>query len=234
MLLLRGATSTKERRFTASCFNTCSSCEEQHAFFALFFLPETFQYMLLLRGATFRRKSESTTTGRFNTCSSCEEQQLDPFRSEGYPVSIHAPLARSNKNGRERGSTREFQYMLLLRGATDRQRRDSRSGDVSIHAPLARSNRGRFRPSTRGSGFNTCSSCEEQPCLVRLHRHRKRRFNTCSSCEEQLDRTVGDMVALGVSIHAPLARSNPRSKMSQSAPSPVSIHAPLARSNAEV
>ena len=79
-----------------------------------------FQYMLLLRGATTRfvdckdvecvsihaplaRSNDcgrpgGTVAGRFNTCSSCEEQ---PFNWAGTNASAD-----------------EFQYMLLLRGAT--------------------------------------------------------------------------------------------------------------------
>ena len=54
--------------------------------------------------------------------------------------------------------------MLLLRGAT-----------VKISSSGA------------GRGFNTCSSCEEQPNLS-LASSRKGSFNTCSSCEEQPER----------------------------------------------
>ena len=55
----------------------------------------------------------------FNTCSSCEEQLEQVKFTFNAIVSIHAPLARSNffrivKNV----LFHEFQYMLLLRGAT--------------------------------------------------------------------------------------------------------------------
>ena len=60
------------------------------------FCAQTFQYMLLLRGATavlcnIKRNAD---------------------------VSIHAPLARSNSIARLQSSFCTFQYMLLLRGAT--------------------------------------------------------------------------------------------------------------------
>ena len=121
MLLLRGATyeilyiqhqyhcfntcsSCEEQlsRFTWTCrwrcFNTCSSCEEQLvSHVPSITAPKRFQYMLLLRGATRDRRR--------------------PRRS--WPVSIHAPLARSNRRPHPNGLHRpRFQYMLLLRGAT--------------------------------------------------------------------------------------------------------------------
>ena len=128
-----------ENRHGYRCFNTCSSCEEQHTRLQtgapssvsihaplarsnsceiVEFMRLMFQYMLLLRGATFSRSFSSCVirfqymlllrgataqnrraTGAFcfNTCSSCEEQlsvlvELDAICD----VSIHAPLARSN------------------------------------------------------------------------------------------------------------------------------------------
>ena len=122
-------------------------------------------------------------------------------------VSIHAPLARSNLRAEIAAKdSAQFQYMLLLRGATQ--------FSVFIHAE--------FR-------FNTCSSCEEQH-VQGSEGDSRRCFNTCSSCEEQRPvlstaRTLnafqymlllrGATIAadpegpsLDVSIHAPLARSN--------------------------
>ncbi len=102
---------------------------------------------------------------------------------------------------------------------------------VSIHAPLARSNlHGRIKEMSY-KGFNTCSSCEEQ--LVEQNVYSPFRcFNTCSSCEEQQDGVQGGFIVV-VSIHAPLARSNPASGRSDDGRD-VSIHAPLARSNASL
>ena len=76
--------------------------------------------------------------------------------------------------------------MLLLRGATSKIPPCQYSPIVSIHAPLARSNMDGTPELPDANGFNTCSSCEEQPgfhhfCLL-IHDS----FNTCSSCEEQL------------------------------------------------
>ena len=79
----------------------------------------------------------------FNTCSSCEEQQLMQSHASASLVSIHAPLARSNtgvtsiisscvcfntcSSCEEQPfefntvpSLISFQYMLLLRGATEK------------------------------------------------------------------------------------------------------------------
>ena len=117
--------------------------------------------------------------------------------------------------------------MLLLRGAT------GNSGN-----------------GTKLLSFNTCSSCEEQlPKTVPAFDNQ--RFNTCSSCEEQLE-IERKRLQQSVSIHAPLARSNPlinllwrvtlfqymlllrgatMYKSSCALTVPVSIHAPLARSN---
>ena len=99
-------------------------------------------------------------------------------------VSIHAPLARSNSQAWRDCSGNPFQYMLLLRGATG-------SGGAGTSAEHR---------------FNTCSSCEEQPLLSCLMNGLKAFqymlllrgatwsrnsvrctccFNTCSSCEEQ-------------------------------------------------
>ena len=54
-------------------------------------------------------------------------------------VSIHAPLARSNRNTPLKNVRFVFQYMLLLRGATRT-----------------------YAMWTYTMRFNTCSSCEEQ------------------------------------------------------------------------
>ena len=60
------------------------------------------------------------------------------------------------------GMSPSFQYMLLLRGATHAPQFATADSDVSIHAPLARSNRTGRSPVRRSACFNTCSSCEEQ------------------------------------------------------------------------
>ena len=144
-----------------------------------------FQYMLLLRGATFWK-----VTG-----------------TRSLSVSIHAPLARSNTPVVSpavitesfqymlllRGATQRvtklsrkqlFQYMLLLRGATDLIRRHPHPSRVSIHAPLARS--------------NATAVVEGEKLVVSIHAPlaRSNYFFRCFIPEIQ------------VSIHAPLARSN--------------------------
>ena len=105
--------------FPGDGFNTCSSCEEQLKRNGDTPCGLTFQYMLLLRGATRRGMRLCVRRRSFNTCSSCEEQprragilyseigfntcssceeQPKPLASAAAlePVSIHAPLARSN------------------------------------------------------------------------------------------------------------------------------------------
>ena len=148
---------------------------------------------------------------------------------------------------------------------------------VSIHAPLARSNLKHLTCEVESLSFNTCSSCEEQlGRLICILRPRFRFntcssceeqpsswggfkycccFNTCSSCEEQLADEVMRRGERGVSIHAPLARSNSFvisdslflvfqymlllrgatvGEMLCLLRDSVSIHAPLARSNSRI
>ena len=163
MLLLRGATPTPA---PSSALNW-------------------FQYMLLLRGATRPATAQADSPDSFNTCSSCEEQQNGSSAHDFvFMVSIHAPLARSNRRLPLRDMLSRFQYMLLLRGATEEIAALTKELNVSIHAPLARSNNTLFFDNDLTIRFNTCSSCEEQ----QRFRHCPRLgicFNTCSSCEEQ-------------------------------------------------
>ena len=170
-------------------------------------LIRLFQYMLLLRGAT-------------TLVFPCALRMR---------VSIHAPLARSNRDVK-------LEDLPL---------------DVSIHAPLARSYSSVPPRRTCSASFNTCSSCEEQlqcfphccrwwfqymlllrgatPLLYQITMHllvsihvplarsnpwyspscrRGDSFNTCSSCEVQLRLQRLGSNGTFVSIHAPLARSN--------------------------
>ena len=107
-----------DRRIRALRFNTCSSCEEQPFFRRFANMIRVFQYMLLLRGATSFCEKELEIK---------EFQYMLLLRGATHPalhtqiqkpVSIHAPLARSNVMEVQTGSTSAFQYMLLLRGAT--------------------------------------------------------------------------------------------------------------------
>ena len=234
MLLLRGATRRRRdadaRRSFNTCssceeqlqarqtsnqncrFNTCSSCEEQLFIFSWVVFVREFQYMLLLRGATGIRRRFRQPRRRFNTCSSCEEQLLPPGHlSSVADVSIHAPLARSNRRYAisSMPSTVSI-HAPLARSNIERNRRSCRCA-VSIHAPLARSNcacqlSGNFvlfqymlllRGATRSAG------------RIGL---RSMGFNTCSSCEEQPQHICGLLAVMPVSIHAPLARSNLRGR----------------------
>ena len=185
MLLLRGATlfSSNTPNPTSS-FNTCSSCEEQ--------LSERFR--LLSCGVSIHAPLARSNTARVRP-------------AQNFRVSIHAPLARSNPNCWEILALRDcfntcssceeqlkvpafsywntaFQYMLLLRGATY----------ISFHSPISSAFqymlllRGATKnPAFEGgeTGFNTCSSCEEQQHVCPSPESDVR-FNTCSSCEEQL------------------------------------------------
>ena len=99
-----------------------------------------FQYMLLLRGATFPDWRGDSGQVVSIHAPLARSNFHAPLRQNDDEVSIHAPLARSNFTGRIRPHKTQFQYMLLLRGATD--------GCVFRFAG--------------GNRFNTCSSCEEQ------------------------------------------------------------------------
>ena len=120
MLLLRGATRllvlrlSRDRRFQYMLLlrgATSLSFTFSTAFW--------FQYMLLLRGATEHPGCLTRSHHGFNTCSSCEEQpHVLPFPFRRITVSIHAPLARSNSATIQLETQNQFQYMLLLRGAT--------------------------------------------------------------------------------------------------------------------
>ena len=186
MLLLRGATSArggpvpgicvsihaplarsnklKHRNSTrTSCFNTCSSCEEQ-------------------RCGVF----SSPINVRFNTCSSCEEQRNGETPYTGGYVSIHAPLARSNH-----GLTlKRFAWRRSFNTCSSCEEQRGTDGGVvrkkrfntcsSCEEQLFVS-----MDKAKDASFNTCSSCEEQPGRSSGTRIRNC-FNTCSSCEEQL------------------------------------------------
>ena len=149
MLLLRGATAANDLiKKYADRFNTCSSCEEQPKGAKRVKISFLFQYMLLLRGATSsaslwtaaacfntcssceeqlrwtRRKAH--TEFRFNTCSSCEEQHAVPDRITFQLQFQYMLLLRgATLRGYLSQLRSKFQYMLLLRGATHDSADDS-------------------------------------------------------------------------------------------------------------
>ncbi len=96
--------------------------------------------MLLLRGATEARG----------------------VYAEGFVVSIHAPLARSNRG------------LGCLRRGLCRFNTCSSCEEQPVRTVAGISHR----------RFNTCSSCEEQQGFI-AEGVQTIRFNTCSSCEEQ-------------------------------------------------
>ena len=184
MLLLRGATGWLLK---ALCTNVVSIhaplARSNFSSGTSVLLRRTFQYMLLLRGAT-RPAPKRPLRRCFNTCSSCEEQPLVPKKASSVPV---------------------FQYMLLLRGATELKQILLCQTRFNTCSSCEEQQSAFLMPFAKCS-FNTCSSCEEQP-LRSVSAIRCRCFNTCSSCEEQLrSRFVCRFPR--VSIHAPLARSN--------------------------
>ena len=77
-----------------------------------------FQYMLLLRGATFAASSVLRLFC-FNTCSSCEEQPRVIVGGQSRNTFQYMLLLRGATScGDLKPLQRKFQYMLLLRGAT--------------------------------------------------------------------------------------------------------------------
>ena len=213
----------------------------------------TFQYMLLLRGATFSmRKSVCSKVFQYMLLlrGATFERGYMVFRAN---VSIHAPLARSNQRHRPRERGEQFQYMLLLRGAT-KLFVEKIKGFLFQYMLLLR---GATRRSSRRSphskfqymlllrGATRIGKFEVEDDEVSIHAPLARSnvelsgffrtfqgFNTCSSCEEQRGRR--DTVL-------PCLRFNTCSSCEEQrlpsgrAPRPdVSIHAPLARSNQTV
>ncbi len=165
--------------------------------------------MLLLRGAT-RSPPLFHCWGRsFNTCSSCEEQRPAGSGAKRIQEFQYMLLLRGATNTSIRMTIfYRFQYMLLLRGATGFPCRRNLSS-VSIHAPLARSNCGCVKHGLAAMRF-------QYMLLLR---------------GATFELTGADYGKL-VSIHAPLARSNSGDK-TKCRNYEVSIHAPLARSNSK-
>ena len=170
-------------------FNTCSSCEEQPCQRGRFSESRKFQYMLLLRGATQPRQvfpaapavSIHAPLARSNKRFAC-------FHRPKLPVSIHAPLARSNAGLRAQDFTRfTFQYMLLLRGATCQQMKYQHSQTFQ-YMLLLRGATTRGSPKMSEETFQymlLLRGATRRAFFVHFAAHR---FNTCSSCEEQQGR----------------------------------------------
>ena len=160
--------------------------------------------MLLLRGAT--KTNSEPFFGSYVSIHAplARSNVAAPLLSVFASVSIHAPLARSNVTIGPDGEKKEFQYMLLLRGAIDFYQSKGWMVGFQYMLLLRGANDGQ-RIDCEGHGFNTCSSCEEQMTV------------------EGVENDVN------VSIHAPLARSN-GAEVLPSFEREVSIHAPLARS----
>ena len=144
------------------CFNTCSSCEEQHPGYC-----------------------RLTHNRGFNTCSSCEEQPQITTNKSIFLVSIHAPLARSNEAV---CNLFHAEHSFNTCSSCEEQHRAPAGSEQCCRFNTCSScaeQRNHARAGRQGNCFNTCSSCEEQ--LERsLATWECRCFNTCSSCEEQL------------------------------------------------
>ena len=145
----------------------------------------------------------------------------------------------------------EFQYMLLLRGATPMFLQPRRCMPFQYMLLLRGATPADTHPSADHCSFNTCSSCEEQhfsldkfpadflfqymlllrgATYVRLGNTYFIGFNTCSSCEEQLQRRLKEHIT-AMFQYMLLLRGATLSGESGVSGEEVSIHAPLARSN---
>ena len=122
-------------------------------------------------------------------------------------VSIHAPLARSNRR---------------LAAIIARH-------DVSIHAPLARSNSAVCGDSA-DSGVSIHAPLARSNLLSQIEDETQAAFQYMLLLRGATGLPAAEAIKRTVSIHAPLARSNVNRKNHCRPPS-VSIHAPLARSN---
>ena len=101
-------------------------------------------------------------------------------------ISIHAPHARSDEMSLDdRYKDVTFQSTLLMRGATQLIVFKRAPPTISIHAPHARSDSCSGSPLVHSCYFNPRSSCEERPA--------------CHICRD---------FATRISIHAPHARSD--------------------------
>ena len=164
MLLLRGATSKFSAPSACPCVSIHAPLARSNSSFALSFQHRVVSiHAPLARSNNVKHDNLCYQTG-FNTCSSCEEQLW------------YMKCAICNSR---------FQYMLLLRGATQSIADFRLHQVVSIHAPLARSNLGasvfgfeidlfQYMLLLRGATWSRLRECTTKS------------FNTCSSCEEQL------------------------------------------------
>ena len=162
--------------------------------------------MLLLRGATTGRQVCNYQTAVSIHAPLARSNELDIQRVDSLPVSIHAPLARSNSGHMDCAilyivsihaplarsnftmdnlwGGQLFQYMLLLRGATDKKWDDLAESSFQYMLLL--------RGATLHGAKNTPYSSFQYMLLLR--------GATC--------RPHSPYLWSRVSIHAPLARSN--------------------------
>ena len=207
MLLLRGATArSSPAPLPAHTFQYMLLLRGATAVAAWADWCREFQYMLLLRGATAILFHQSARNC-FNTCSSCEEQ-LGAHRIKRIRYSFNTCSSceeqRTSLNFLK--FCLLFQYMLLLRGATDDT--DKKFNDMPFQYMLL----------LRGATGD------------RKHQHGEREFQYMLLLRGATEGRGNVRNLLVVSIHAPLARSNVNHP-AHYAPIFVSIHAPLARSN---
>ena len=124
-----------------------------------------FQSTHPMRGATRPGYRPGGDGGNFNPRTPCGVRRLHEGEGEKrYLISIHAPHAGCDNNGRYRIPRAEFQSTHPMRGATLRSRLDSSTSIISIHAPHAGCDGTTWRLRTLSGNFNP-----RTPCGVRHH-----------------------------------------------------------------
>ena len=103
-----------------------------------------------------------------------------------------------------------FQSTLLMRGATSISLRRLSGIMISIHAPHARSDVRQASCTLCHIHFNPRSSCEERHAPATATAP-VANFNPRSSCEERPGECADKWNSFQISIHAPHARSDPKS-----------------------
>ena len=187
-----------------------------------------FQSTHPLRGATVRACQARRKLGNFNPRTPCGVR-LDIVEAQTVNVliSIHAPLAGCDcRKSVAKRLARVFQSTHPLRGATRPARSPYDAGNISIHAPLAGCDCRIRKAAMIRNYFNP-----RTPCGVRLvcgvGCPTPSNFNPRTPCGVRLRVIHNLILAVLISIHAPLAGCDPSGRASRDLRR-ISIHAPLA------
>ena len=169
----------------------------------------SFQSTLLMRGATHIPAADIHIKKQISIHAphARSDIKIGADSSGLRKISIHAPHARSDLPPTTFQASCRFQSTLLMRGATPLVDARLANRGISIHAPHARSD---LMTAKNMSLLIFQSTLLMRGATQRASRARYRviNFNPRSSCEERPgERKIGDDV-IGISIHAPHARSD--------------------------